>query len=446
MPADAPCRFTSDKAIKYDAAVKVRIGDVCRVTFPRGAPTQLLSYRELTAGRHAVPADILKGIFFYREVAEPDGSGVRLPAFIFHSNPLKTDTSINPWSDVIDADAGYALFHGDNKEPAAPASAARGNARLISIYHQYMDASLRPNAPPILVFKQRAVNGHRKGFREFSGYGVPTAMRLLTQRDAKLGVYFSNLAIELALFDLNEEHNEFDWRWIDDRRDGALLGRDTLRSAPNAWRRWVSGGASVIESCRRNVYQQRVVDPKEQLALSSDQREVIDILRHRYSGGRHYLFEALASFVSKEILGDRYRRGWVTKRSADGGYDFVSYMILGDHARGISRSTAIVLGQAKCIATRTCVSGGDIARLVARLQRGWIGVFVTTGWFSIAVQREVFVDRYPVVLVNGKRLTAALLSVMTRENVALADILDQEEEWYHTNCRSLPADRIADTM
>jgi hypothetical protein len=36
------------------------------------------------------------------------------------------------------------------------------------------------------------------------------------------------------------------------------------------------------------------------------------------------------------------------------------------------------------------------------LRRGWIGAYVTTSYFSEPVQREVFEDQYPIVLVHGR--------------------------------------------
>ncbi|MBK7928979.1 MAG: restriction endonuclease [Bryobacterales bacterium] len=93
---------------------------------------------------------------------------------------------------------------------------------------------------------------------------------------------------------------------------------------------------------------------------------------------------------------------WVTKRSGDGGVDFVCRMDVGDPADLLSRTSAVVLGQAKCIATSAAIGGHALARVVARLQRGWIGVFVTTGVFSRAAQLELAQDRYLVVLINGE--------------------------------------------
>jgi restriction endonuclease Mrr len=89
----------------------------------------------------------------------------------------------------------------------------------------------------------------------------------------------------------------------------------------------------------------------------------------------------------------------------------------------------VVLGQAKCLTTDGSVGGRDLARLVARLQRGWFGVFVTTGVFSTAAQQELYEDRSPVVLINGKRLARELRLILNTEGATLAQLLEREREW-----------------
>jgi len=81
--------------------------------------------------------------------------------------------------------------------------------------------------------------------------------------------------------------------------------------------------------------------------------------------------------------------------------DFVGRLDVG---HGVGSSPLVVLGQAKCVRPDTGVSPDQVARLVARLRRGWVGVFVTTGVFSRQAQVEIVDDAYPVVLISGRRL------------------------------------------
>lgn len=112
-------------------------------------------------------------------------------------------------------------------------------------------------------------------------------------------------------------------------------------------------------------------------------------------------FEALAATVAAEIIrvgGGAYRRGWITAASADGGADFIGRLDIG---QGFGKAKLVVLGQAKCERPDTPTGGNHVARTVARLHRGWLGVYVTTSYFSKAIQREIIEDRYPILLVNG---------------------------------------------
>jgi restriction endonuclease len=76
----------------------------------------------------------------------------------------------------------------------------------------------------------------------------------------------------------------------------------------------------------------------------------------------------------------------------------------------------VVLGQAKCIAPTSSISPDQAARVVARLRRGWIGVFVTTGTFSRQAQIEVIDDQYPLVLVSGRTLAEQVLRMAASDH------------------------------
>jgi hypothetical protein len=81
--------------------------------------------------------------------------------------------------------------------------------------------------------------------------------------------------------------------------------------------------------------------------------------------------------------------------------DFVGRLDVGPPGNSMP---VVVLGQAKCIHPDSSVSPDQIARVVARLRRGWLGIYVTTGTFSRQAQVEVIDDQYPVLLVSGKTL------------------------------------------
>src|SRR5207253_972450 len=113
-------------------------------------------------------------------------------------------------------------------------------------------------------------------------------------------------------------------------------------------------------------------------------------------------------------------------------------LVLGN---GSSRVRVVVLGQAKC---QRQVSGLDLARLVARLQRGWIGAFVTTGAFSRDCQQELSDDKYPVALIGGARVANELRLMVNATGLTLAEFLEQERLWYESNVRFDRPERVLD--
>ncbi|WP_139145261.1 restriction endonuclease, partial [Xanthomonas campestris] len=106
--------------------------------------------------------------------------------------------------------------------------------------------------------------------------------------------------------------------------------------------------------------------------------------------------------VVSRICGALFR-GSLTRGTGDGGLDFVGRIDIGE---GLWGTKLVVLGQAKCEKIDAPTGGVHIARTVARLRRGWLGAYVTTSFFSEAVQREVHDDQYPVLLLNGAGLAA----------------------------------------
>ena len=412
---------------RVDRETGIEVGEILRVPYTGESEGlgPFLDFRRLTRGPFETAASTQPGIApLGGWVKGPDGQ-LRCPAVVLFSNPHIHGSRLSPWAHVIDADRGYALYHGDNKQPGRPAFEAAGNGLLYDIYSLYTEPDGRPLAPPLLLFAQVTVGGRRKGYRAFCGYGVPTGYHLQTQATSD-GRPFANLVMELALFRLEAEDEVFDFSWIYDRRDPQLDARRANRKAPRAWKEWVRDGDAAIPRCRRHVLRRRIVPQRERASLTPYERRLLAEVYAFFQERRHS-FEGLASFVAQRVLGERCVRGWVTVRSGDGGIDFVSRLDVGV---GFGQSSAVILGQAKCVSPSASISGLDLARLVARLRRGWIGVFVTTGVFSDRAQHELIEDEYPVVLIDGKRLVQELVQVTTVEGISLHDILRRESAWH----------------
>ena len=120
--------------------------------------------------------------------------------------------------------------------------------------------------------------------------------------------------------------------------------------------------------------------------------------------------------------------GWITKKSGDGGIDYVLRIDIGKDV--LSGIRIIVLGQAKCTQPEKKIDGRDIARTVARLKRGWVGAFVTTSYYSVPLQQELNEDKYPIMLINGKKVAEIVNAELFKSGSDLPTYLDALEKQY----------------
>jgi len=343
-------------------------------------------------------------------VKGPDG--LRRPVIAIRSSPWKAGHESNPWHDEFDLDHGHVRYYGDHKpSTSGMPGATLGNKVLLEAWrdHAGTEREERLAAAPMVLFRSRTVvsdAGRKvpKGHVEFCGVAVIERLEYLVQRDPASGRSFPNLVIDFNVVDLSATGDRMDWRWIDDRRDPSLTAEETLQHAPVSWKRWVEQGNLALPSIRRRIVSSRVQTGTEQRPpVGSAESQVLTQI-YDYFNGRKHQFEHLAARVAAEVLrsdGFNYVEGWLTRAGGDGGLDFVGRLDVGT---GPGSTPMIVLGQAKCIDPNSGVSPDQVARVVARLQRGWIGVYVTTGVFSRQAQIEIIDDRYPLVLIAGGRL------------------------------------------
>lgn len=337
--------------------------------------------------------------------------GQRRPAVLIRSSPWKAGSEQTPWHDVFDLDYGHVRYFGDHKADLdRPVGTTVGNAALLEAFeaHQASTADGRAAAAPLLLFRSVSKNGKPKGHVEFCGVGLIERVERTIQVGGPARRSFTNYVFDLALIDLSAEDDAVEWDWITARRDPGVSDADALAQAPTAWREWVEHGHSVLPRVRRRVARSRVVKVRDQRPEDKSKPAVdLEQVYKRFDGQKH-AFEAVASAVAARVMrgsGHSYVEGWLTRRSGDGGADFVGRLDLGS---GLAGTRLVVLGQAKCIKPDSLVSAEQIARVVARLQRGWIGVYVTTGAYSEPAQLEIVEDRYPIVLINGLDLVTEL--------------------------------------
>ncbi len=340
------------------------------------------------------------------------------PAILIASKPHRAGSDWTPWHDELDAERGHVRYYGDNKadlatDPLGPA----GNRSVIDQFplHLGITRADRLRAAPLLFFESLVHEGKAKGYWRFLGVGLVERVELVTQVDRR-NRPFVNYVFDCMLVDLSAEDLGIAWEWIAARRDPTKSLEDCLALAPSAWRRWVDLGPVVKERIRQHMTRSRSLSSEDQRPDAGTPAE--DALRlvvehykrlGQYQGVGEHRFEGLASEVTGSVLREsgQYRPGWITKRAGDGGIDFVSRLELGSGAGSLK---LVVLGQAKCVAGAAPVTSGlDLARTVARLDRGWVGAFVTTGYFSEQAQREVVADRFPLLMLNGRHVGEAVV-------------------------------------
>jgi hypothetical protein len=413
----------------------MRIGQTFRYSRPYDATKKTIdglpNYFHYTSSPGTKLSLLESGINPIQRISAPGGQ--RCPAILISSSPHKIGSPETPWQDYFDPDNGHVHYFGDNKEPSVDPTNPNGNKVLLEQFSLQSSPVLaeRKLACPIIVFQRVRVGSRAKGNVQFQGFGIVTQARRVTQYDRKNNRPFSNYAFDFTLFSLTAENEEFSWDWITKRRDAALTSDETLKFAPQSWRKWVKGGSPAVARCRRRVVKLLTINTAEQTAINGSKEAKILKGVYDYYANRKSRFEALAAFVAGRVIsanGVEYRPGWITPSTSDGGADFVGRLDVGT---GLARAKIIVLGQAKCEKLTTPTGGNHIARTVARLRRGWIGTYVTTSYFSEAVQREVLEDKYPIVLVNGLRIAKEVDAAMHEAGVSnLNSFLDSIDATY----------------
>jgi hypothetical protein len=359
----------------------------------------------------------------------------RIPYLAIRSSPHRFGTSTTPWEDIHRPDQGYSRYFGDAKPGEKSAEEFLGNDRMLDAFVlQCGDRNDRITAPPILVFEAVPYGGRTKGQLIFHGLGVIVKSELVVQREEKSRKTFPNYVFDIALLDLAPENENLNWDWINARRDSSITSEECLAFAPESWKKWVESGPAAILRLRRNVITKSVVSEKMQRPVKgSDELAVLNFIYEYYSTRKHR-FEALAEFVAQEIFNEQviiYKAGWITQSGGDGGYDFVGSIDL-DPVGSVKSSRQVLLGQAKCEKLDRPTNGLHIARLAARLRRGWVGIYVTTSYFSIPVQKEILMDHYPVILVDGARVASVVRKYLIDHGIELQALLDQLSDIYES--------------
>ena len=370
----------------------------------------------------------------------PDG---RIPAILINTNPLKSGSEDTPWMDLIDNDNGFVRYAGDNK-PGSTNPNTSYNLKIINQFelHQSSKIEDRKLSCPIIIFENIQVGSARKGYKKFLGFGIINRVERIVEYDRRSDTYYPNYAFDFIILDMSKECDSLNWDWVSDRRNPKLSLNQTLKSAPSSWKKWIEGGVQISVGLQRKIFKPFIVPAIQQKKINRSKNILLDKIYHYYDKKKHS-FEFLAAYVTEKIIaldGSNFRLGWITSKAADGGIDFVGKIGIG---KNISSVDIIVLGQAKCIKTKSSVRPIDLARTVARLQRGWIGSFVTTGVFSDQAQKEVYNDKYPLMLINGSLVADIVASSMHLEKISnVENFLQQIDNIYLDKVMNRRAEEI----
>jgi hypothetical protein len=428
-----------------DILGELKMGTIYRYARPYSSEEEftgeLPNYFYVTKGEGQKLPLLERGISPLATVTRLDEN--RLPAILISSSPHKIGSEGTPWQDTFDVDNGVVRYFGDNKSSSA-AALSPGNKLLLDQFrfHTSPNEEERLEAAPIIFFQREAVDGRAKGNVRFQGLGVLQKIELVTQFQKNLG-YFTNYVFEFAILSLASENEVLDWNWINLRRDSKVDTGKANSMAPVAYRQWLRHGQLAVEKHTRRVHRFLIAKSQDQLPEPGSREHVALEKVYRHFDGKKAKFEFLASRIVQGIVntsGGSYIEGWVTRQSSDGGVDFVGRIDIG---HGFSKVKIVVLGQAKCESPLKPTSGKDVARTVARLKRGWIGAYVTTGHFSKETQIEIAEDQYPLITVNGKQLAQEVLRQQVADGFSsLEDFLVFVESEYSEKLSNRAPDSI----
>lgn len=404
----------------------------------------LPNYFFATSMRGATLPLLERGINPIKAIRGKDGE--RTPAILISSSPHKHGSDESPWQDIFEPDRGFVRYFGDNRRNGVRPERSPGNSHLLEQFaaHNSADPNARLLSVPLVLFQRARVGTRTKGNVVFQGFGIICAAELVSQVNPASKEFFSNYVFEIAVLSIAEEGEQFDWNWINSRRDPGASLSDTLKLAPESWKKWIKDGPVAVDKCRRQVITFKTIPEGDQRpAAGSKEKQVLETIYQFFQNRRQYRFENFASLIAASVIrrsGSSYHEEWLSRAVGDGGWDFVGRLDVG---LGGASTRIVVLGQAKCEALDKATNGKDIARLVARLRRGWFGVYVTTSYFSLPVQREVALDHYPVMLISGRIIAEEAILIAAQKGITdIKELLDDVDTRYESMIRNRDPETI----
>ena len=206
---------------------------------------------------------------------------------------------------------------------------------------------------------------------------------------------------------LNTPQVAIDWltNW---RKHEELDSR--LDKSPLAWREYVSRNAHSYLT----AWNDSILTKEDQLPPTNSPEWMA---LERLNEINPYVFEQIIVDLFLEVGGTLFKNLEKTKNSGDGGFDFIGSMMIDEPFRFEIK----LKGEVKRYASSNYINPVQLSRLVARLDRGEYGIYVTTSFFSKQAQEEVHELRYPLKLIHGRQL----MTIIKRSKYWINEMIDE---------------------
>lgn len=298
-----------------------------------------------------------------------------VPAYIILVSNQNTKYG-NPWEDIVDLNSSTIKYWGDAKHhEKMNYQSFKGNQRLLQTWHTILDGKLE-HVPPILHFSKP-----KNGLVQFDGLCVMSNLETTWFEDK--GSPVKNYRCELTILDIEEV--EISWLHYRARCEDLSKLND---SAPKTWKDYILGRTRKLDIWSKSILSKENQLPPEKSKESGILLQLNQLHPTQFEAVVVELFKNLPH-VSHKIVR--------TRPTADGGFDFFGQFTIPYPIK----YEIDFLGEAKKFAKNNAVQPKHVSRLVARLNRGQFGIFVTTSYYTKQTQKEVLEDGYPVKLFSG---------------------------------------------
>lgn len=295
--------------------------------------------------------------------------------------------SHNPWDDIVDHHMGMIRYWGDAKRHDTKRIDDWFGNKYLRNTIDIPDDQLY-SRPFILHFTRK-----RQGYVQFNGLCVLESLDLAWFQDGDVPV--QNYRATLRILDCSEVNVDWLIRWrVCTDKSERLIG------APKEWIAYVNGKSpKTMRSWASKIKKKDEQLPKEGTPEAKALAQLSNVDPFKFEK----MLVSLIKRTGKEIIQDIEK----TRDRGDGGFDFFGSFILPEPFN----YEIMFKGEVK--RHRSGISPEYVSRLVARLDRGEYGIFMTTSYFTKQAQEEVYEMRYPVHLVDG----AQLISMFKRSRI-----------------------------